>query len=185
MDRRAFLRRGVGSATALGVGAGLGGCSQNGPMGTLATAVGARGSDFEAFESFVVSVREIRVLPAASATATEEHRADELVFEAGGKTVDLVGLTDGETALVHEQSIASGPYAYLKLTVGSVDATLEGGKMAKVTALEGGAMKFNRAFEIQTRGTTRYVTMLRPVQQTDTHRYRLTALDVPTVTFEG
>lgn len=168
MDRRAFLKSGVAAS-----GVAVAGCGSDTPTGTLATYVSDQPGDIGDFESCVVSVDEIRVLPTDDASDTEDHEGDELLFEVSGVTVDLVELAGEASALTQTQQLETGEYAYLKLGVSTVDASLVDGGMAMVSTPGDARLKFAQSFEIRADETTRFTTDFTPVSQGDSGRYVL------------
>ncbi|MDS0277919.1 DUF4382 domain-containing protein [Halomicroarcula sp. S1AR25-4] len=168
MDRRAFLQSGVAVT-----GAVVAGCASDGPTGTLATYVSDQPGDIGDFESCVVSVDEIRVLPAASATGTADHDGDELTFSVSGVTLDLVDLTGEAATLAETVELRTEEYAYLKLGISTVEASLADGGMAMVTTPGNARLKFPQSFEIRTGRTTRFTADFTPVARGGTGRYVL------------
>ncbi|MBV0924617.1 DUF4382 domain-containing protein [Halomicroarcula limicola] len=167
MDRRAFLR----SAAAAGVA--VAGCGSDAPTGTLATYVSDRPGAISDFTSCVVSLSELRVLPADETNGTEEHVGSELVFKLDDAVVNLVELVGSTSTLAPEQELATGEYAYLKLGVSSVEATLSGGETAMVSTPGDAALKFDRPFEIRAGERTRFTANFAPVPGSGRGRYLL------------
>ncbi|MBX0324537.1 DUF4382 domain-containing protein [Halomicroarcula sp. F13] len=181
MDRRAFLHSGVAVA-----GVALAGCGSDAPMGTLATYVSDRPGDIGDFDSCVVSVDEIRVLPTAAATETEDHEGDELTFSVGGVTLDLVDLTGEAAALADTVELQTGEYVYLKLGVSAVEASLSDGGTAMVSTPGNAHLKFPHPFEIRADETTRFTADFTPVAQGETGRYVLSPVaEETTVRYES
>lgn len=180
MDRRTFLHSGVAVA-----GVALAGCDSDAPMGTLATYVSDRPGDIGDFGSCVVSVEEIRVLPTAAATETEDHEGDELTFSVDGVTFDLVDLTGEAAALADTVELRPGKYAYLKLGISTVEASLAGGGTPMVSMSGNAHLKFPHQFEIRADETTRFTADFTPVAQGETGRYVLTPVaEETTVRYE-
>ncbi|MBX0294696.1 DUF4382 domain-containing protein [Haloarcula nitratireducens] len=181
MDRRAFLRDGVAVA-----GLAVAGCSDDAPTGTLATYVGDRPGAIGDFTACVVSLSELRVLPADETTGTEEHAGSELVFKLDDVAVNLVELAGSAAILAREQELATGEYAYLKLGVSSVEATLSGGEAAMVSTPDDAALKFDRSFEIRADERTRFTAEFAPVPHEGRGRYVLApTMRGTTVTYKG
>ncbi|WP_135304509.1 DUF4382 domain-containing protein [Haloarcula amylovorans] len=168
MNRRAFLRSGVAVA-----GVSVAGCGSDTPTGTLATYVSDRPGAIGDFTACVVSLSELRVLPADETTGTEEHTGSELVFKLDDIAVNLVELTGATAALAGERKLAVGEYAYLKLGVSSVEATLDDGETAMVSTPGDAALKFDHPFEIRAGERTRFTADFAPVPGSDRGRYLL------------
>jgi hypothetical protein len=162
MQRREFLRT-TGVAASCGALAGCAG--QRNPTGLLVARVRDRDEDLEDFESCVVTIRELRVLSAEAATETEDHRGAELLFSVRDAAVDLVEIAEGETAFAFEQELVTGAYAYLKLAVASVEATLTGGREALVETPDDGPVKVARSFDVRADQATVVTAGLSPVQR--------------------
>lgn len=170
MQRRVFLRS-AGLMTACGSVAGC--LGRNVEMGRFATYVSDQPGHITDFQSCVVTIDELRILPASAATATEEREGEELLFVVDDVEADLVSLTGDASALAYEQDIATGEYAYLKLSIASVDARLEDGGEATVETPGAAPLKFNRSFKIREDLRTEFTADFTPVRQGESGRYLL------------
>ncbi|MFC7020479.1 MULTISPECIES: DUF4382 domain-containing protein [Haloarcula] len=182
MQRRDFLRT---AGFVAGSGA-LAGCpGRNGETGLLVTRFRDASDAVADFDSCVVTVSELRVLPAAAATETEEHEGAELLFSIEDASVDLVEVADDGTAFAFEQELMTGQYVYLKLVVARIDAALTDGREAMVTTPDDGPLRFGAPFEIGTGDATILTAGLRPVQRGAATSYVLRpAPSQTTVTYE-
>lgn len=101
-------------------------------------------------ETCVVTIVEFRiaesddgVTPTATEGGREYHESDE------PRTTDLVELQGDRTALLGEQELETGGYAFLQLDVTGVDATLADGGEATVDTPGEAPLKFAQSFEIR------------------------------------
>jgi len=175
MRRRRYLEL-AGATTA----AALAGCTGGGATGTLATRVSDQPGDISDFDSVVVTVTELRVLPAD----TEESEDEEITSEVDGEA-DLVDLQGDDSALVDEAELDTGGYQYLKLGVGAVEATLGDGGDADVTTPGEAPLKFDTSFEIRQGETTTFAADVTPVRQGGSGGYVLQPVaEETTVSYE-
>ena len=183
LGRRAYLGATGMAAAAL---SGLAGClgSGGGGTGTLATEVKDQPGDIADFESCVVTIEGIWVVPSdgGTTTATETDAEDTADTEDGGREyyqfdepqeADLVQLQDGNTKLVDEQELSTGDYAFLQLDVTGVEGTLDGGGDATVTTPGEAPLKFNESFEIRADETTTFTADFTPVKRGQQESYIL------------
>jgi hypothetical protein len=175
--RRDYLRATAGFA-ATGV-AGLAGCmgGAEAATGTLATRVSDQPGDITDLETCVVTIAGFWVVPGsasseetatttatatatATATEVEDEGEDEGEDEDEDESrqyhefddpqeADLVELQGDRSALLGEQELKTGTYAFLQLDVTSVEATLADGGAATVTTPGEAPLKFDQSFEIR------------------------------------
>ncbi|MFB6101892.1 MAG: DUF4382 domain-containing protein [Haloplanus sp.] len=180
-SRRTYLRA-TGGLAAAGV-AGLAGCMGGGEAttGTLATRVSDQPGDITDFESCVVTIAGFWVKPGtsdsestATATTTDaESGAREYYEFAESQTADLVELQGDRSALLGEQELETGTYAYLQLDVTSVDATLADGGEATVDTPGNAPLQFKHPFEIRADTRTVFTADFTPVRQGRSGSYLL------------
>lgn len=172
MNRREFL-----TAAGVAVGTALAGCL-GGSTGTLATQIAPPAGDIGDFESCIVTITEIRVMPASAdgtdgtetaagqTIAAEEPVEGEEVYEVADAELDLVELRNGNAERIDERQLETGEYEYLKLVVSNVDATLEGGEGVEVATPNGGPLEFDATFDIQGETRTLFTAGFAPVAET-------------------
>ena len=171
VSRRSYLKATAGAAVGT---VGLAGCMGGGGTGTLATEVTDQPGDIADFESCVVTIVGLWVMPAdATATGTDDDDARERVDFDEPQEADLVQLQNGNTKLVDETELETGEYDYLQLDTNGVDATLDDGSDANVTTPGDAPLKFNQSFEIRTDATTTFTADFTPVKQGQTSNYVL------------
>jgi hypothetical protein len=191
-SRRNYLRTTAGLAAA-GL-TGLAGCSSaRAATGTLATRVSDQPGDIGDFETCVVTIDGFWVKPGTAdeeddeegedsdATATETE-SDETADESDERTyhelespqeADLVELQGDRSALVDEQELETGTYAYLQLDVTGVDAPLADGGEATVTTPGNAPLQFKQSFEIRENTRTQFTADFTPVKRGQTGSYLL------------
>lgn len=184
MNRRSYLR--AAGVVPFALAGCLGG--DGGATGTLATRVSDQPGDIGDFESCVITIDEVRVRRAegdATGTATGADATVE-VIDADGATADLVDLQGEASELVAEGELPTGDYAWLKLVVDGVDATLDGGDEADVTTPGEAPLTFNQAFEIRADTTTAFTADFTPVKRGGAGGYVLQPVpDEITVSYEA
>ncbi|MEF8856871.1 MAG: DUF4382 domain-containing protein [Haloplanus sp.] len=182
-SRRDYLRATGGFAAAGLVG--LAGCTggSDAATGTLATSVSDQPGDIGDFETCVVTMAGIWVKPGTSdgesadeGTATETDTEDDArkYYEFDEpQTADLVELQGDRSALVDEQELETGEYAFLQLDVTGVDATLADGGEATVGTPGEAPLKFDQSFEIRAETRTAFTADFTPVKQGQSGTYLL------------
>jgi uncharacterized protein YaiE (UPF0345 family) len=174
MERRRYLEL-VGASTAVA----LAGCT-GASTGTLATRVSDQPGDIGDFESVVISITELRTIPADT-----DDDVDETSRSVDAE-VDLVELQGDSSAPIGEEEFETAEYQYLKLVVGSVDATLSDGDDATVTTPGEAPLQFNTTFEIREGQTTTFTADFTPVRQGQSGSYVLQPVaEETTVSYEG
>jgi hypothetical protein len=188
--RRDYLRV-TGGLAAAGV-AGLAGCMSGAEAttGTLATRVSDQPGDISDFETCVVTMAGFWIAPASDedATATSTSASTETETSSDGededadreyhefeepREADLVELQGDRSALLGEQDLETGTYAYLQLDVTSVDATLADGGEATVETPGEAPLKFNQSFEIRADERTVFTADFTPVRRGRSGSYLL------------
>jgi len=183
--RRDYLRA-TGGLAATGV-AGLAGCmgGAEAATGTLATQVSDQPGDIGDFESCVVSIAGYWVAPgsaeasdgegSATATATADDRDESREYHAfeEPREADLVELQGERTALLGEQELETGTYAFLQLDVTGVEATLADGGDATVTTPGEAPLKFSQSFEVREDTRTVFTADFTPVRRGRSGSYLL------------
>lgn len=182
-SRRDYLRA-TGGLAAAGV-AGLAGCmgGAEATTGTLATRVSDQPGDITDFETCVVTIAGIWVKPGtaddestadgtATTTAAEDDAREYHEFDEP-QTADLVELQGDRSALVDEQELETGEYAFLQLDVTGVDATLDDGSEATVETPGEAPLKFDQSFEIRADERTAFTADFTPVKRGQTGTYLL------------
>jgi len=147
--------------------------------GTLATRVSDRPGDIEDFESCVVTVTEVHVMPAG-----DDAELEKLDVEDGD--VDLTEVKGDKSQLVNEADLDAGDYDWLRVKIdGDVDAKLaDGGGDAEVMVPSNG-LKLNKAFEIREGETTTFTADFTPVKRGNTGSYNIQPVTKEvTVTYE-
>lgn len=174
-SRRDYLRA-TGGLAAAGV-AGLAGCmgGAEATTGTLATRVSDQPGDIGDFETCVVTIAGFWVASAsdengtATATPTDEdgdEDDDREYFEFDEpREADLVELQGDRSALLGEQELETGTYAFLQLDVTGVEATLADGGDATVETPGAAPLKFDRSFEIRADARTEFTADFTPVRR--------------------
>ncbi|WP_435069024.1 DUF4382 domain-containing protein [Haloplanus sp. C73] len=193
-SRRDYLRATTGLAAA-GL-TGLAGCSSaQATTGTLATRVSDQPGDIGDFETCVVTIAGFWVKPGtededdedndttATATTTESEsdgtetpdESDEREYYEleSPQEADLVELQGDRSALIGEQELETGTYAYLQLDVTGVDATLADGGEATVTTPGNAPLQFKQSFEIREDTRTQFTADFTPVKRGQTGSYLL------------
>lgn len=197
--RRDYLRATAGLA-ATGV-AGLAGCmgGAEAATGTLATQVSDQPGDIGDFETCVVTIAGYWVAPGSesdeetattTATATSTSTATATAADDGdgdgdgddgreyhefdeSQEADLVDLQGDRTALLGEQELETGTYAFLQLDVTGVEATLADGGEATVDTPGEAPLKFNQSFEIRADERTVFTADFTPVRRGQSGSYLL------------
>jgi len=177
MERRTLLGT-VGASTL----AALGGCLSSiagASSGTLATRVSDDPGDIEDFESCVVTVTEVHVMPAG------EDAAEPETIDVTDGDVDLTEVKGDESQLVSEADLEVGEYDWLRVKVdGDVDATLADGGDAEVKVPSNG-LKLEKAFEIREGETTTFTADFTPVKRGNQNSYNIQPVtQAVTVTYE-
>jgi hypothetical protein len=177
-SRRNYLRA-TGGLAAAGL-AGLAGCmgGAEATTGTLATRVSDQPGDIGDFETCVVTIAGFWVAPASDEAETETATAtptagDEASGDDGReyfefdepREADLVELQGDRSALLGEQELETGTYAFLQLDVTGVEATLADGGDATVETPGAAPLKFNRSFEIRADTRTEFTADFTPVRR--------------------
>ena len=177
-SRRDYLRA-TGGLAAAGL-AGLAGCmgGAEAATGTLATRVSDQPGDIGDFEACVVTIAGFWVAPASSSddaetetatsTPTDEESEDDgrEYFEFDEpREADLVELQGDRSALLGEQELETGTYAFLQLDVTGVEATLADGGDATVETPGAAPLKFDRSFEIRADTRTEFTADFTPVRR--------------------
>lgn len=165
MDRRTVLGS-IGASTVAALGGCLGSLGGS-STGTLATRVSDRPGDIEDFESCVVTVVELDVMPAG-------EDADVETIDVEGGDVDLTEVKGDESELVNEADLETGEYDWLRATIdGDVDATLaDGGGSAEVKVPSNG-LKLEKAFEIREGERTTFTADFTPVERGQANSYNI------------
>ena len=175
----------TGGLTAAGI-AGLAGCmgGAEAATGTLATRVSDQPGDIGDFETCVVTMAGFWVASGSgsasddeSATTTATATADEddreyHEFEEP-RAADLVELQGDRSALLGEQALETGTYAFLQLDVTGVEATLADGGEATVDTPGEAPLKFNQSFEIRADERTVFTADFTPVRRGRSGSYLL------------
>ncbi|MEF8856692.1 MAG: DUF4382 domain-containing protein [Haloplanus sp.] len=184
-SRRDYLRA-TGGLAAAGV-VGLAGCmgGADATTGTLATRVSDQPGDIGDFETCVVTMAGIWVKPrtddaestaegttTATGTASEDDAREYHEFDEP-QEADLVELQGDRAALVDEQELETGEYAFLQLDVTSVDATLADGGEATVETPGEAPLKFDQSFEIRAEERTVFTADFTPVKRGQSGSYVL------------
>ncbi len=162
--------------------AAFGGCLSSiagASTGTLATRVSDRPGDIEDFESCVVTVVELDVMPAGDDAELE-------TIDVADGDVDLTEVKGDRSQLVNEADLDTGDYDWLRVTIdGAVDATLaDGGGDAEVKVPSDG-LKLNKAFEIREGETTSFTADFTPVKRGQAASYNIQPVTQEvTVTYE-
>jgi uncharacterized protein YcaQ len=151
--------------------------------------------DISDFETCVVTITGFWVKPGTAdeddeedeaetdttATATETE-AEETSDESDAREyyeletpqeADLVELQGDRSALIGEQELETGTYAFLQLDVTSVEATLADGGEATVTTPGNAPLQFKQSFEIRADTRTQFTADFTPVKRGQTGSYLL------------
>ncbi|MFC6951267.1 DUF4382 domain-containing protein [Halorubellus litoreus] len=176
MRRRTLL-----GATAVSTVAALGGCLSSitgASTGTLATHVSDRPGDIEDFESCVVTVTELDVMPA------DADESETLDVEEG--SVDLTEVKGEKSELVDRSDLETGEYDWLRVTIdGDVDATLADGGGDATVKVPSNGLKLNKAFEVREGTTTNFTADFTPVKRGQGSTYNIQPVTQEvTVTYE-
>jgi hypothetical protein len=191
VSRRDCLRA-TGGLAAAGA-AGLAGCmgGAEATTGTLATRVSDQPGDISDFETCVVTMAGFWVAPGSddeTATSTSASTETETSSDDGDedededreyhefeepREADLVELQGDRSALLGEQELETGTYAFLQLDVTGVAATLADGGEATVDTPGEAPLKFNQSFEIRADERTVFTADFTPVRRGRSGSYLL------------